>query len=132
MGKVANVGKIKSRSKRAGLEFPVGRVNRFMKNRHLLRRTSGVAAIAMTAALQLVVIDILDAAIKCAERKKKTRISSQHIRAGVYADADLRHFFSRALIMGGGVTATPKLSKPKSKAAVAEALADAETAAAEM
>jgi len=92
----------RSRSTRAGLVFPVGRVARRVVGQNVSRRMSRSAATFIAATLEFVTKEILLAAAK--HIKKKKRINPRHIRLGIAQDDDLRAVFGKdVVVVGGGV-----------------------------
>ncbi|GAA5970938.1 hypothetical protein JCM11641_004516 [Rhodosporidiobolus odoratus] len=84
-GKQSN--KSLSASKRAGLEFPVGRVRRYLKQ-STRERVGETAAIFLAAIL---------------ESLKKARLTPRHLGLTIRGDEELDHLFEACLIAGGGV-----------------------------
>jgi histone H2A len=101
----------RSRSGRAGLTFPVGRVARMMRA-HLVkpRRLSDKAPVYMAAVLQYLVAELLVAANEHATARKARRINQSDINLGVrgnerlhvHGDDDLARLFSGRVVSRGG------------------------------
>lgn len=69
----AKRAKAKSRSHRAGLQLPVGRIHRILKNGNYAPRVGAGAAVYMTAVLEYLAAEILELAAKAASDNKRTR-----------------------------------------------------------
>ena len=95
--------KTTSRSARAGLQFPVGRVARYMRNMRLSARLGGGAPVYMAAVLEYLVAELLELAGNAARDNKKTRIIPRHIQLAVKNDEELNKYLGRATIASGGV-----------------------------
>ncbi|GLJ09304.1 hypothetical protein SUGI_0105950 [Cryptomeria japonica] len=92
-----------SKSSRAGLEFPVGRVHRHMKSRfHGSMRIAGAAAVYTAAILEYVVAEVLELAGNASKDLKMKRISPRHLQLSIRGDEDLDSLV-KATIAGGGV-----------------------------
>ncbi len=103
-GKKAAASKSKQyRSARAGLQFPVGRVGRFLKDGRFAGRVGGGAAVYMSAVLEYVAAEILELAGNAARDQKKQRIVPRHLQLAVRNDEELNKFLSGATLASGGV-----------------------------
>ncbi|KAI8480074.1 Histone H2A type 2-B [Branchiostoma belcheri] len=71
-GKARSKGK--SRSSRAGLQFPVGRVHRFLRKGNYANRVGAGAPVYLAAVLEYLTAEILELAGNAARDNKKTRI----------------------------------------------------------
>ena len=112
--------KQQSRSSRAGLQFPVGRLARYLKQGGYAKRCGGAAPVYMAAVLEYIVAEVLELAGNAAKDNKKMRIIPRHIQLAVRNDDELNMFFGNAIIAQGGVlpNINPKLlpeKKGKSK-----------------
>lgn len=92
-----------TRSARAGLQFPVGRLARHLKKGAFAKRVSGGAPVYMAAVLEYVVAEVLELAGNAAKDNKKLRITPRHIQLAVRNDDELNKFFGNAVIASGGV-----------------------------
>eukprot|EP00746_Dinoflagellata_sp_MGD_P092220 gnl/MRDRNA2_/MRDRNA2_36498_c0_seq1.p1 gnl/MRDRNA2_/MRDRNA2_36498_c0~~gnl/MRDRNA2_/MRDRNA2_36498_c0_seq1.p1 ORF type:complete len:204 (-),score=36.12 gnl/MRDRNA2_/MRDRNA2_36498_c0_seq1:175-786(-) len=98
-------GLVKSKSARAGLVFPVGRITRELRKKIGMGQRVGAAAPVMLAGvLEYLCAEVLELSGNAAERSKKIRITPRHIQLAVNADEDLQRLFGKATIAGGGVT----------------------------
>ena len=102
-GKSGKAGKQVSRSQRAGLQFPVGRLARYLKEGGYASRVGGAAPVYMAAVLEYIVAEVLELAGNAAKDNKKMRIIPRHIQLAVRNDDELNSFFGNAIIASGGV-----------------------------
>ena len=100
-GKKAAGGKTKSA--KAGLTFPVGRLGRFLKKGRYAKRVGAGAPVYMAAVLEYVVAELLELSGNAAKDNKKTRILPRHIQLAVKNDEELNKFVGHATISSGGV-----------------------------
>lgn len=77
-----------SKSKKAGLRFPVGRVHRFLRDRKDARRVGAGASVYLTAVLEYLTVELLDIAKTCADNFKLKRITPTHLRQAFQNDPD--------------------------------------------
>ena len=119
-GRGKTKGKSTSRSAKAGLQFPVGRVARYMRNMKLADRLGGGAPVYMAAVLEYLAAEILELAGNAARDNKKSRIIPRHIQLAVRNDEELNKLLGGVTIASGGVLPNihavllPKKSKSKS------------------
>ena len=71
--------KVVSKSVKAGLQFPVGRIARFMKEGKYAERVGAGAPVYMSAVLEYLAAEVLELAGNAARDNKKTRIVPRHI-----------------------------------------------------
>ncbi|XP_038063638.1 histone H2A-like [Patiria miniata] len=103
-GKAKAMGaKPRSRSNRAGLQFPVGRVHRFMRKGRYSDRIGAGAPVYMAAVLEYLVAEILELAGNAARDNKKTRINPRHLQLAIRNDEELNKMMSGVTIAQGGV-----------------------------
>ncbi|NXD64176.1 H2A2 protein, partial [Eolophus roseicapillus] len=93
----------KSKSAKAGLQFPVGRIYRLLKRGNYADRIGTSAAIYLAAVLEYLSAEILELAGNAAREKKKTRILPRHIQLAVRNDDELNKLLSCVTIAQGGV-----------------------------
>ena len=105
-GKAAAV-KGNSRSSKAGLQFPVGRVHRYMRDGRFCARVGGGAPVYMAAVLEYLCAEILELAGNAARDNKKSRIIPRHIQLAVRNDEEqpqeLNKLLGNVTIAAGGV-----------------------------
>ncbi|KAI8479309.1 late histone H2A.2.2-like [Branchiostoma floridae] len=102
-GKGKKRSKGKSRSSRAGLQFPVGRVHRFMRKGNYAGRVGAGAPVYMAAVLEYLTAEVLELAGNAARDNKKTRIIPRHLQLAVRNDEELNRLMGGVTIAQGGV-----------------------------
>lgn len=118
--------KSQTKSSKAGLQFPVGRISRFLKKGKYATRVGAGAPVYLAAILEYLTAEILELAGNAARDNKKTRIVPRHIQLAVRNDEELNKLFGGVTIAQGGVlpnihsvlipkSKEPKESKPKKK-----------------
>ncbi|KAL9867443.1 histone H2A-like [Geothlypis trichas] len=93
----------KSRSARAGLQFPVGRVYRLLRRGNYAGRIGSGAAIFLAAVMEYLTAEVLELAGNAAHENRKTRILPRHIQLAVRNDYELNELFACVTIPQGGV-----------------------------
>lgn len=92
-----------SKSVKAGLQFPVGRVTRFMKHGRYSKRLASGAPVYLTAVLEYLAVEVLELAGDVAVNNKKQRINPRHLLLAVRNDDELRRLLQGITISNGGV-----------------------------
>ncbi len=95
--------KATSKSSKAGLQFPVGRIGRFLKKGKYAGRVGAGAPVYLAAVLEYLTAEILELAGNAARDNKKTRIIPRHIQLAVRNDEELNKLFGSVTIAQGGV-----------------------------
>merc|ERR1711874_136172 len=95
--------KSKTRSYRAGLQFPVGRVHRLLRTGNFADSIGSGTAVYLAAVLEYLTAEILELAGNVARDNKKTRIVPLHLQLAVRNDEDLNKLLSGVTIAQGGV-----------------------------
>ena len=95
--------KAKSRSSRAGLQFPVGRVHRFLRKGNYADRVGAGAPVYLAAVMEYLAAEILELAGNAARDNKKTRINPRHLQLAIRNDEELNKLMSGVTIAQGGV-----------------------------
>mmetsp|Transcript_20098 Transcript_20098/g.31918 ORF Transcript_20098/g.31918 Transcript_20098/m.31918 type:complete len:156 (+) Transcript_20098:145-612(+) len=102
-GKSSGSNKTQSRSARAGLQFPVGRIARYMKQGGYAQRIGGGAPVYVAAVLEYLTAEVLELAGNAARDNKKQRIIPRHINLAVRNDDELNKLLQGVTISQGGV-----------------------------
>ncbi|XP_073687582.1 uncharacterized protein [Garra rufa] len=95
--------KAKTRSSRAGLQFPVGRVHRLLRKGNYAERVGAGAPVYLAAVLEYLTAEILELAGNAARDNKKTRIIPRHLQLAVRNDEELNKLMGKVTIAQGGV-----------------------------
>ncbi|KAG9313470.1 histone-fold-containing protein [Chiua virens] len=111
-----------SRSVRAGLQFPVSRVQRGLRKSCLGRRVASGAPVYLAAVLEYLSAEILELAGNAARDNKKRRINPRHLQLAIRNDEELSKLLADVVISEGGVVPyiNPALLPAKSKKASLE------------
>ena len=102
-GRGKKKGKSTSRSAKAGLQFPVGRVARYLKKGGYASRVGGGAPVYMAAVLEYLCAEVLELAGNAARDNKKSRITPRHVQLAVRNDEELNKLMGGVTIASGGV-----------------------------
>jgi histone H2A len=102
-GKNVNTSGKSTRSSKAGLTFPVGRIARYLKEGKFAERVGTGAPIYMSAVLEYLAAEIMELAGNAAKDNKKTRIVPRHIQLAIRNDEELNNLLSSITIASGGV-----------------------------
>ena len=100
-GKTRTKGK--TRSSRAGLQFPVGRIHRLLRKGHYAERVGAGAPVYLAAVLEYLSAEILELAGNAARDNKKTRIIPRHLQLAIRNDEELNKLLAGVTIAQGGV-----------------------------
>merc|ERR1712226_654377 len=92
-----------SRSARAGITFPVGRVARYMRNGRYTTRVGAGAPVYVAAVMEYLCAEVLELAGNAAKDNKRARVTPRFINLAVRNDEELSNFFANATVAQGGV-----------------------------
>uniref|UniRef100_A0ACB8ELV3 Histone H2A type 2-C n=1 Tax=Sphaerodactylus townsendi TaxID=933632 RepID=A0ACB8ELV3_9SAUR len=97
--------KAKSRSSRAGLQFPVGRVHRLLRKGNYAERVGAGAHTVYQppCSSASIMAEILELAGNAARDNKKTRIIPRHLQLAIRNDEELNKLLGKVTIAQGGV-----------------------------
>ncbi|KAJ8276170.1 hypothetical protein COCON_G00079220 [Conger conger] len=95
--------KTTTRSARAGLQFPVGRILRLLRKGNYATRIGSGAPVYLAAVLEYLVAEVLELAGNAARDNKKARIMPRHLQLAVRNDEELNKLFGAVTIAQGGV-----------------------------
>mmetsp|Transcript_45358 Transcript_45358/g.106461 ORF Transcript_45358/g.106461 Transcript_45358/m.106461 type:complete len:210 (-) Transcript_45358:187-816(-) len=116
----------KARSIRAGLQFPVGRIHRFLKAANPTQRVAGASAVYLAAVMEYLTAEVLELAGNAARDNKKIRIIPRHVQLAIRNDEELNKLLGHVTIASGGVLPNihsmllPKKEEGKPKADVVD------------
>ncbi|KAJ9548248.1 hypothetical protein OSB04_020870 [Centaurea solstitialis] len=92
-----------TRSIRAGLQFPVGRIGRYLKNGRYAKRVGTGAPVYLAAVLEYLAAEVLELAGNAARDNKKNRIIPRHVLLAIRNDDELGKLLAGVTIAHGGV-----------------------------
>lgn len=95
--------KRKTRSSRAGLQFPVGRIHRFLKKGNYANTIYAGAPVYLAAVMEYLAAEVLELAGNAARDNKKTRIIPRHLQLAIRNDEELNKLLAGVTIAQGGV-----------------------------
>ncbi|BAB44136.1 putative histone H2A [Oryza sativa Japonica Group] len=116
-----------SRSVKAGLQFPVGRIGRYLKKGRYAQRIGTGAPVYLAAVLEYLAAEVLELAGNAARDNKKNRIIPRHVLLAIRNDEELGKLLAGVTIAHGGVLPNinpvllPKKTAEKAAAAGKEA-----------
>ncbi|GMM41040.1 hypothetical protein FOG51_02546 [Hanseniaspora uvarum] len=114
-----------SRSAKANLVFPVGRIHRLLKKGNYAQRIGSGAPVYLTSVLEYLTAEILELAGNAARDNKKTRITPRHLQLAIRNDDELNKLLGNVTIAEGGVLPnihTDLLPKKSSKSKASQEL----------
>ena len=102
-GKGVGTGKTQTRSSRAGLQFPVGRIARYMRKGGFAPRVGAGAPVYMASVLEYLTAELLELAGNAAKDNKKHRIVPRHVMLAIKNDDELGQLLKNVVITQAGV-----------------------------
>ena len=102
-GKVEGKGKSSTKSSKAGLTFPVGRIGRYLRKGKYATRLGAGAPVYLASILEYLTAEVIELAGNAAKDNKKSRIIPRHIQLAVRNDEELNKLFGGVTIAQGGV-----------------------------
>ena len=92
-----------TRSVKAGLQFPVGRIGRYLKKGRYAQRVGTGAPVYLAAVLEYLAAEVLELAGNAARDNKKNRIIPRHVLLAIRNDEELGRLLAGVTIAHGGV-----------------------------
>uniref|UniRef100_A0A453M401 Histone H2A n=1 Tax=Aegilops tauschii subsp. strangulata TaxID=200361 RepID=A0A453M401_AEGTS len=92
-----------ARSVKAGLQFPVGRIGRFLKKGRYAQRVGMGAPVYLASVLEYLAAELLELAGNAAKDNKKARIIPRHLLLAIRNDQELGKLLAGITIAHGGV-----------------------------
>ncbi|RIA96999.1 histone 2A [Glomus cerebriforme] len=92
-----------SRSAKAGLQFPVGRIHRYLRKGNYAPRINSGTPVYLAAVIEYLMAEILELAGNAAHENNKARIIPRHIQLAVRNDVELDKLLRGVTISQGGV-----------------------------
>ena len=102
-----------SRSSKAGLIFPVGRVGSLLRRGQYARRVGASSAVYLAAVVEYLVAELLELSVKAAEQTKSKRLTPRALTLAVRNDDDLGALLQNVTLSRGGVV--PAVAKAVAK-----------------
>ncbi|KAL7490710.1 hypothetical protein ACHAWT_000745 [Skeletonema menzelii] len=102
-------------SAKAGLQFPVGRIGRYLRQGKYATRMGAGAPVYLAAVLEYLCAEILELAGNAARDNKKARIVPRHITLAVKNDEELNKLLGEVPISGRLSSKAPKKASTNSK-----------------
>ncbi|KAI4985739.1 hypothetical protein ZWY2020_018369 [Hordeum vulgare] len=95
--------KMVARSVKAGLQFPVARIGRFLKKGRYAQRVGRGAPVYLASVLEYLAAEILELAGNAAKDNNKSRIMPRHLLLAIRNDPELGRLLAGVTIAHGGV-----------------------------
>ena len=92
-----------SKSRRAGLQFPVGRIHRLLRKGNYAKLIGAGASVYLGAVMEYLTVEILELAGNAARDNKKSRIIPRHLQLAIRNDEELNKLLAGVTIAQGGV-----------------------------
>jgi histone H2B len=92
-----------SKSSKAGLQFPVGRISRYLKKGRFAARVGSGAPVYLAAVLEYLTAEILELACKACDKLKKKLITPRHVQLAIRKDEELDQLLGKVTVASGGV-----------------------------
>ena len=105
-----------SRSKKAGLIFPIGRVGSLLRRGQYARRVGASSAVYLAAVLEYLTAELLELTVKAAaqQKNKSKRLSPRTLTLAVRHDDDLGALLQNVTLSRGGVIPSSNKALAKS------------------
>ncbi|OAD52003.1 Histone H2A [Eufriesea mexicana] len=100
-GKTKTKGK--SRSLKAGIQFPVGRIHRLLRKGNYAERVGTGAPVYLAAVMEYLAAEVLELTGNAARDNKRSRIIPRHVQLAIRNDEELNKLLAGVTISEGGV-----------------------------
>ena len=104
---------------RAGTQFPVGRIKRYLRDMQLADRIGAKAAVMLAGVLEYLCLEVLElAGVEC-EKDGFQRVKPNHLQKAVYSDDELSKLMYNTTLSNAGTKQhiEPELLRKTGKAA---------------
>lgn len=95
--------KVQSRSSRAGLQFPVGRVARYLRKGRYATRVGSYAPVYLAGIMEYLTAEMIELAGNVARDHKRKRITPRHVKLAIRNDEEFNKLLGGVTITAGGV-----------------------------
>ena len=96
-------GTSESKQSRCGLTLPIGRIERYIKHYGYTTRVEGTAAMAVAAALECVLMELLKETCDVMNEQDRIRITPRHLLLVMKNDKDFSAMTKSVCVPNGGV-----------------------------
>eukprot|EP01064_Diplonema_japonicum_P019100 TRINITY_DN277_c4_g1_i1.p2 TRINITY_DN277_c4_g1~~TRINITY_DN277_c4_g1_i1.p2 ORF type:complete len:176 (+),score=35.01 TRINITY_DN277_c4_g1_i1:48-530(+) len=100
--------KMISQSKRAKINFPVGRIHRLLREALHGKRVGACGAVYLAAVMDYLCAEILELAGNHAKKANQKRITPRHLMIAIRTDPELDEFIKATIATGGVIPHTKK------------------------
>eukprot|EP01083_Nonionella_stella_P068733 182706_1 len=104
-----------TKSQRAGLQFPVSRIQTMIKNGNYTNRVNEGAAVYLTAVLEYITAEVLELAGNSCKDCKRRRIQDKHIFMAFDQDDELKELITKNTTITSITKQDLENSRPKKK-----------------
>ncbi|CAO1384806.1 unnamed protein product [Diamesa serratosioi] len=92
-----------TRTEKAGITFPVGRVIKYLKKGRYAKRIGVGAGVYLASVLEYLTAEVLELAGNAARDLKKKRVIPRHLQLAIRNDDELNKLLQGVTIADGGV-----------------------------
>ena len=92
-----------SKTVRAGLQFPVARIQRLLKKGNYSKKTGAGAAVYLAAVMEYLAAEVLELAGNAARDNKRKRVVPRHLLLAIRNDEELNQLLKDVTLSQGGV-----------------------------
>ncbi|XP_020913656.1 late histone H2A.2.2-like [Exaiptasia diaphana] len=92
-----------SKSAKAGLQFPVSRVHRFLRSGNYAKKIGSGASVYLAAVMEYLAAEVLELSGNASRDNNRKRIIPRHLMLAVRNDEELNKLLGKVTIAQGGV-----------------------------